>query len=420
MGQTEQNKRDGFFAVLFAVLLSYFTYVYVMHVLGGILQDYNGHTYVYIPMFTGGTWVEGWKTVSYCLWHMTVLLLHKGLRIPLNVSAAYSACLYSLFAYFVLYWMIIRVTAAAGKREEPLKASIIAFGMCAAQSLYCAWLDAGGRFLGMYSMNPIHNPTQMCVKGFSLVCLCLVWDIWQRQKDENYRGLFFRVEKGLKRYYIYLAAMLFLSALAKPTFAEMFIPAVGLVMLGEWISRLVRKDGSAAPYFRQCLHMLYCALPALAYMVLQFTLYFILGGSYGSEGGLVITKFLEVWGMYSENVGLSILLGMAFPLSVVLLNAGYFIKDDIGRLALACYGVGFLEAALLGESTVLSFGDFIWPLMSSMLVMWVVAVLRLLVLERTQADTGLKRNLISIAWSLFFLHVLCGFLYFKDTMQEIF
>lgn len=416
----EQNKKDGFFVILFAVLLSYLTYIFVLHVLGGILQDYNGHTYVYIPMFTGGTWVEGWKTVSYCLWHMTVLALNKVLRLPMAVSAAYTACLYSLFAYFVLYWMIQKVTTAAGGREEPLKASLIAFGLCFAQSLYCFWLDAGERFLGLYSMNPIHNPTQMCVKGFSLVCLCLVYDIWKRQKDENYQGIFFKVEKGLKRYYIYLSVMLFLSALAKPTFAEMFIPAVALVMLCEWIARIIRKDGSAAPYFRQCLTMLLCALPALGYMLLQFTLYFVLGGSYGSEGTLVITKWLEVWSMYSENVGLSVLLGMAFPLFIVLINARYFIKDDLGRLALACYGVGFLEAALLGESTVLSFGDFLWPMMSGMLVMWVVAVMRLLALERTQADTGLKRNLLNIAWSLFFLHVLCGFLYFQNMMQEVY
>ncbi len=416
----EQNKKGGFFVILFAVLQSYLTYIFVLHELQGIWADFNGHTYVYIPMYTGGTWVEGWRTISYCLWHMTVLFLNRFLRIPLHASAAYTACLYSMFSYFVLYWMIQRVTAAAGRREDPLKASLTAFGFCFAQALYCFWLDAGGRFLGLYSMNPIHNPTQMCVNGFSLVCLCLVYDIWQRQKDGNYQGLFFKMEKGLKRYYIFLSVMLFLSVLAKPTFAEMFIPAVALVMLWEWIARIRRKDGSAAPYFRQCLNMLLCALPALGYMLLQFTLYFILGGSYGSEGSLVITKFLEVWGMYSENVGLSVLLGMAFPLFIVLINAGYFIKDDIGRLALACYAVGFLEAALLGESTVLSFGDFLWPMMSAMLVVWVVAVMRLLVLERTQADTGLRRNLLNIAWSLFFLHVLCGFLYLKEMMQQVY
>lgn len=415
----EQNKKDSFFVVLFAVLQSYLIYIFVLHQLQGILADYNGHTYVYIPMYTGGTWVEGWRTISYCLWHMTVLALNKVLRLPMNVSAAYTACLYSVFTYFVLYWMIQKVTAAAGRREEPLKASLIAFGMCFAQGLYCFWLDAGGRFLGLYSMNPLHNPTQMCVNGFSLVCLCLVWDIWKRQKDQGYQGIFFNMEKGLGRYYIFLSVMLFLTVLAKPTFAEMFIPGVAFVMLGEWIARIRKKDGSAAPYFRQCLNMLLCALPALCYMVLQFTLYFILGGSYGSEGTLVITKFLEVWRIYSENPGLPILLGMAFPLFIILINAGYFVKDDIGRLALMCYAVGFLEAALLGESTVLSYGDFIWPMMSAMLVVWVAAVLRLLVLERTQADTGLKRNLLHAAWGLFFLHVLCGFLYFQDMMQEI-
>lgn len=408
-----KEKDDRLGVIVFGVILSYLTYIYVLKELNGIYADYNGHTYVFLPMYTKETWFNGWISVPYCMWHMTTLFINRVLHVPLESAAAACGCLYTLFAYVVLYWMIGRITTAAGRPEHPLRAAFIAFGMCVLQGFYFSWLDAGGRFLGIYSMNPVHNPTYTCMKGFSLLSLCLIWDIWGAQKKEGYQGIFFRVEKGLKKYYICLAVMLFLSTLAKPTFAEMFIPAVGLVMLAEWISRIRRKDGSAAPYFRHCLlNTFWCAVPALLYILLQFLAYFIWRRDYGGDGSVILTKWLEVWGIYTDNVALSVLLGMAFPLFLVLINGDYFVKSDCGRLALAGYGVGFLEAAVLGEAgTKLTHANFLWPMMSGMLLMFVTAMMRLLVLERTQAETRGKRALLTAAWVLFCIHVLYGLLY---------
>lgn len=417
----KQIKRDNFFAILFGILLAYVTYVFVLNELPKPLADFNGHTYVYLPMFNKETWVKGWMAAPYCMWHLTVLFFNKIFLIPLEISAAYSTCIFTLFAYFVLYWMIQKMTAAAGSAESPAKCAVTAFGLCLVQPLYFGWLDAGGRFLGSYSMNPLHNPTQMCARGFSLVCLCLVYDIFGRQKDENYHGIFFHVENGLKKYYICLALALFLSAMAKPTFAEMFIPTVALLMLGEWITRLVHRQDGTAAYFKKCLTMLLCAVPALLYILIQFLAYFIWGGSYGDDGSLIVTKLFEVWNMYTENVGLSVLTGMAFPLFMLAINSRYFLKDDLGRLALTGYCVGFLEAAFLGESgQKLSYSNFLWPMMSGMLLMWVVSVLRLLVLEKAQADSRKKRILLNAAWALFFIHVLYGLLYIKDMLEEVY
>lgn len=410
----KKEKNDYLFMIIFAVLLSYLTYTYVLNALTGIYEDYNGHTYVYLPLFSGETWIEGWMAVPYCMWHLVTLFLHRILLIPIEVSAAYSACIFTLLAYFVFYWMFQRVTEYAGCTDRPARLAIIAFGMCIAQSFYFHWLDVGDRFLGIFSMNPIHNPTYMCMRGFSLLCFCLVGDIWGIQKNPAYHGIFFRVEKGLKRYYILLAVLLFLSAMAKPTFAEMFIPAVAFIMLWELTVRLARKDGSAPPYFRHCLITLLCSVPTLLYILIQFLAYFIFGGSYGNGGSLVVTKWFEVWGMFSQNVGLSIFLTLAFPLFMILVNAEYYVKSDFGRLALMGYGIGFFEAALLGESGgKLSHADFIWPMMSGVLLLFSVSMMRLLVLERTQADTKGRRILIGIAWFLFFIHVLYGFIYIK-------
>ena len=48
----EQNKRDNLVAIFLSILLAYLTYLVVLSELPQILSDYNGHTYVYLPMFT--------------------------------------------------------------------------------------------------------------------------------------------------------------------------------------------------------------------------------------------------------------------------------------------------------------------------------------------------------------------------------
>lgn len=413
----EQNKRDDFVVILLGIILAYLMYRCVLSDLSRALSDYSGHTYTYLPMFKKDSWIEGWKMVPYCMWHLSVLGLNRILHIPLDNSAAYVSSFFQLFAYFVIYWMIRRFTEAKGAVLGAGKAAAIAFGLSVAQGLYFDWLDAGERFLGSFSMNPVHNPTHMCMRPFGLLCFCLVCDIWGRQKDEGYKGIFFRVERGLKRYYIYLAVALFLSAMAKPVFAEMFVPAVGLIMLAEWIGRIRRKDGSGRAYFGNCLSMLLCAAPSLAYILLQFLAYFFWGGSYGADGSFTVTGWMEVWSLFTENVALSIVLGMAFPLYLVLIDGGFFVREDMGRLALTGYAVGVLEAAILGEDGVkLSHGDFLWPMMCGMMLMWMTAMMRLLVLERTQTGTKGKRVLVNVAWALFCIHVLCGLLYFKEQI----
>ncbi len=413
----KNEKHDFLVVTIWGILLSYLTYLFVMNELTQTLSDFRGHTYVYLPMFYQGRWLEGWMTVPYCMWHLTTLFLYRVLLIPLENAAAYTTCLFTMFAYYVTYWVIQKITAAAGKMDSSLRAGAISFGLCIVQAFYFHWLDAGDRFLGSYSMNPLHNPTYMCVRPFSIICFCLIYDIWGAQKNTSYQGLFFHVEKGLKKYYIYLAILLLLSAIAKPTFAEMFIPAVAFIMLGKLISRLLKKEDSAIPYFKHCLTTLLCAVPTLLYILTQFLDYYILGGRTGESESIIITKWLEVWHMYSENIGLSILLGMAFPLYMLLIDAKYFFKSDMGRLSLVGYLIGFLEAAVLGESgNKLGHANFLWPMMSGMLFMFLTALLRLIVLERTQSETKLQKLLIAIGWFLFCIHVLYGFMYIKSML----
>ena len=101
-----QKKRENVTAIILSLLLAYLTYMFIMSEISQTLADYNGHTYVYLSMFTDGTWMEGWKTVPYCLWHLGVLGMHYVLNMPLETSAAGMSILLSTLSFYITYWML--------------------------------------------------------------------------------------------------------------------------------------------------------------------------------------------------------------------------------------------------------------------------------------------------------------------------
>lgn len=204
----------------------------------------------------------------------------------------------------------------------------------------------------------------MCVRGFAFLAFFLVVDLLSYENDRMYRPIFFHVEHATRKYYVLL-----------------------------------------------------CALPSLLYMLTQYLVFFSFEGSYGSEGGLIITEWLEVWKLFSDNVFLSILLGMAFPIYILLLDIRFFVKNMAGRLALIGYGIVFPESAVLREDgNRINHGNFMWPLMSGMLLVWLVALLRLAVTERSEEYASLRKGLLLSGWFLFFCHVFCGLTFYRASL----
>ena len=109
---------------------------------------------------------------------------------------------------------------------------------------------------------------------------------------------------------------------------------------------------------------------------------------------------------------------MAFPLLLLLVDGSFFMKDNLGILAYAGYAVGFLEAGLFGEEgSKMSYANFIWPMMCGMMLVWVAAMLRFLVLENNSNNHTKQRIVIDLGWLLFGFHVLCGLLYIQKEMM---
>jgi len=396
-----------------AVGLGMITFLYVTGEFADPVSDYNGHVHVYIPLLLGDNLSEGWMSIPYFLWHLVTIFFHKITEVPIEPAAALSSSVFAVFSFGVLYYMIQKYCESKNVKISVGTAACLAFCLCIIQGIILPWVGRRGDF----TVNPLHNPTQMCVKPFSLLCFAFTYDIFQKLKDSSHKGIFISMESGMKKAYISLMIVLFFSGMAKPTFAEMFIPAVGLMMLGGWGYRLYKKDGTAKAYFIELVKMFLVAVPTLGYIFLQFLAYFVWGGSYGlEESHIIITSWMEVWKMFSDNIPISIMMTMAFPLLIVMLDLRFFLKDYLGRIALVGYGVGLLEAGFLSEADKMSHGDFLWPMMSGMLLMWVAALLRFLELyhacnEGTAVETGkgwldcLRRFLLQTCWFVFALFV---------------
>lgn len=408
MNHSEPKNIPAMWAPIYAVLLSVLTYFSILKEFTNELSDYCGHVYSYIPLLQGDKLAEGWMSIPYFLWHTFVIILHRIIEVPIEPAAALVSCGFACLSFGILYYMIDRYCKARNAALTPFTVATLAFSLCVIQRIILPWADIQGDF----TINPMHNPTQMCVKPFSLLCFAFTYDIFEKLKNASHEGTFISMRKGLLRAYIALAVVLFLSGMAKPTFAEMFIPTVGLLMLFEWGCRVVRKNTTAKAYFIELCKMFLVAVPTICYILLQFLAYFVWGGSYGmEESHMIITSWMEVWKLFSENIPLSILLSLGFPLLILMLDIRFFLKDNLGRIALVGFIVSLLEAGLLTEESKMTHGDFLWPMMSGMLLLWVVATMRFVVMNHSAPQfkcEWLNRALIALGWFVFYLFGFAG------------
>ena len=389
----------------FALLLSYFMYQTVMHALPADMTDYNGHVYTYLATFTGSSAFRSWMMSPYYMWHSVALFFRLVLRLPIEESAVASSCFFYLASYFITVFMIKKWCANKNIRASVTLIGFSSFALTMIQPIWISFLDVGiARALGAFSINPLYNPTHMTARPFALLCFMLTADLWEL--EGGHKPVFFGQSK--KRTLMLLAIALFFSALAKPVFAEMFIPAVGVAMLLRCRSVKYLKENLIPAFV--------AALPTVIIIFLMYFLYVKVGGSYVDSEGVVITSFLQVWSYFSENIPLSILFMMSFPIYILVIDCKNFLATSIGKLGTISFIIGFLEAAFLGEGGEKFYhGNFIWPMMFAALLLWASAFLHFLSME-TKSSSRSAKVLIMIGWILILIHVHYGFQYLFDSI----
>ena len=174
--------------------------------------------------------------------------------------------------------------------------------------------DYAYRCMGIYTPNPIWNATYLATRPFTIVC-------------------FFEAAKVLKNYQINFswkdcfpfAASLFLMTITKPSYTMVLVPLMGIMLLVDLV-------GSRGKSFKNAFFLCVTMIPTGLHLLYQFFGVFTGTNAKGEETGIGIA-FAKVWSNFSKNIPLSIVMGMALTLGVLVLNYKAFREKFLYRFA---------------------------------------------------------------------------------------
>ena len=327
--------------------------------------------------------------ITYPLWHFLVYLTYLGGWYLLGEMPLMCACAFITSVVNVLIFVIIQRIFT--RYYGIIRASLAAFAMCIVMPVFIPWFN-GSVYVGKISPVTWHNPTNLMVKPFALIIFFLVAEMCKDIQEERAIS---------RKRYIVLAVLVFCSMLAKPSFFQGFVPALGIYVLICLIATKFRK-------WKQYLFLCLAFVPAFLMMLVQFGFTFHTGAGEGVGIG-----WLEVFNEITISPFISTLLGAIFPLGYIILNLKKCWKEIPVRLAVLTCITGWLEFALIYENGPRK-GDanFMWAVMLGYTILWVVTSgMFFRDVQKMNMDDrkGVAKN--TVLFILWMVHLICGVYY---------
>jgi hypothetical protein len=280
-----------------------------------------------------------------------------------------------------LYALLIR---SAASRLPQVLVALLAASLVFVYAIPALQPVDGSFYKGYLALNVYHNSTSLLLKP--IIALHLLWlYLWLNAGRSGGMG-----------FHAMGAGLVVLSALAKPSYLVVLLPAVFLV---------VARDTSA---WRTALLAVF--LPGVAVLAWLFL------STYGGGGGLeiapfkVLTHFTAPWTILPKAV-----LSLLFPLSLLLLFRREVRADRLAVLAWLMLLIGFGYGLLLAEKGERVFdGNWLWSGQVAAFALF-AATLRLLL--ELQARVGRNRR-TDIAWLVFFCHLAAGLAWYLVQYRD--
>lgn len=253
------------------------------------------------------------------------------------------------------------------------------------------------KYLGVFSANPLHNQTYMATRPFAIVAFFLFARIltwYDRPGQQMDRSRWYELAL--------FSLFLLLTTMTKPSFTLVFVSAAGLVML----VRLCRNHWKT---LRVSLILAAAFIPTFLALLYQFGGVFGKTSHAGAEGGIGF-GIGAVWGSYTHNIVLAIMLALAFPGFLLLCNLKELRSNTLYRFSWEMMVAGLLEFLCLyekGERFI--HANFSWGYMHGIFFVFVTS---LILLVRNTIGKKQKWYLLLLQWMIFFWHLGCGILYF--------
>lgn len=320
---------------------------------------------------------------AYPLFHVTVWALQRLLVFDYETITALLltiSALFSVLLFRVLMHEIIKERSAFDNYFCDL-VSLGATVFMTVRSPLC-----GMRYYeGQGAANPQHNPTILYCRVFALASFILFVRFME----------YYEAKKAYLAPAIGFGVMTFLSILAKPSYAIVFLEGMGLLTLIRMIKHKKLDVGIAA---------FLCVLPSVIFLAWQMV--YVKGNSQMLNVETTITTGITYINTFTKQE--LFLSGLAvFPV-VILLFRIKGLKENAGyMLAMVAFVVGWIQMYFFNNGPT---GDFGWGYFLSVQVATVVA----LAYSRVYAPKKWWiRGINGIAYAVYAYQVLCGFKYIR-------
>jgi len=310
-------------------------------------NDYPAH------LFSAEVWAKyGYpdRPRPQFLFHALVIFIY---RLVPGVSVGYAGLLLALIYYVALAIIVCVLVYSALKGASLFLKLVCAVFLTLTLTLIgpinLLTYSAPNLYFGYIPPHAYHNPTVALLKPFALILFLYAVRVFT-----NFRKSYIS---------IFLCALVSaLGTMAKPSYAIVIIPVLGLLTLIRW--------GRKQP-INWLLLLAGIALPIAIVLIWQQNYY------HDSSMGSFIFAPFTVMSLYSPdgNLLLKFILSIAFPLAVL----GFYYRDVLKDISMQIAWLGFLVGVFytyfLTESVTWSDGNFTWSGQIAIFILFVASTL---------------------------------------------
>ncbi len=271
-------KDDKEFDKFYMILLIIFSMIlFYICVLTRNTTDYPTHSASMAitplrPLLNPFNWHSYFLERGYPLWHITGRMIMIILNCPKEWAAGINSGLWLVLSYFG----VVKSLKYLVKSVDGKILAILSFGLFIVAPIWLPWVNEH-IVLGVGGTNVWHNATNICGRAIGILAFFYSMKLLDEMVGSGYSYLP-PLRRGIE-----LSLLFVLSLIAKPSFAQTFAPAFGLLL----IFHLIKSKGA---FFREFLCFIAIAfLPALK-LGSQFFHYF---GTTSGEEGLYTLKSSE-------------------------------------------------------------------------------------------------------------------------------
>ena len=250
---------------------------------------------------------------------------------------------------------------------------------------------SGQYYIGQGSGNVWHNATYLATRPFATLAFFLFIEIMKE------------ISTGPKpKKLILFSASMFLTVFAKPTFALVMIPTIGIVLLISLIKERFRN-------FKQVFFIALTLIPAALDGLRQY--FPVFAGS--NEAGIGF-GFGDVWSGYTNSILLSVILCFLFSIYIIAFNLKGVKHDNPIGISLVFTAVALFEGIFLFEKGLrMPDGNFLQGYLHAMFFLFIISLIVWLSEKRTRQH----QTVYDITALVFFLmHIVSGIWYFAHLL----